>query len=675
MSLHLGWHPFPGTILLLAISIFTASCAAEYVPKTITDTPGYTLLAGVSHVPEPIVVSPNEQDWAGIDGAWNTFSLRVGSQQRNTSVLVSTRNQQVWVVNAQACSSIAMVNLTHVVSTMPKQQCESSRGYLFNTSESTTFQETGYFSLQNPLALDDRMIGLYGLETVSLGSPGNGEGPTVNGTFIGTIGTYNTLATPEFWLGYIGLQSQAKTFFQEPSHPSYITALFEAQGIPSQSFGYSAGANYRHTEATSLGSLTLGGYDASCIVSNDMIFTPNTDGNLMVDLVGLVARTTSASDIDLLNGTNVNMNIDSTIAEIWLPIAVCKIFEDAFGLIYDEVTDLYLVDDISHRILMGLNPNVTFTLRPTTKSDTARTVQIVLPYAAFDLQASSPYQGLNKTQRYFPIRRGTNESQWTLGRTFFQEAYLKVDWERSQFGLYQRDWTDRQSDIAAIVSPRYGKATGAEDLDRASSKLSTGAIVGIAVGAVIVVLIAATTAWWIWQRQRRQKQPDYSFVAAATTLSKHPEDSAFADVVGGPLVFQKSELPGESNITKNNDPFADAEAIEQPIYEMMGDFPAAHEAGGRQLSEKESMIVRERTINGVDPNGTPILPAFHAAGRSATLTISDIVILNGTDHHRRASFSSRAAQHEGCPDLPPYTAQQGPSHTEDHVRRRFSYES
>jgi hypothetical protein len=495
MTVHRGQRSFPATILTLTTSIFTASCAAEYVPKTITDTPGYTLLAGVSHVPAPIVVSPDEQGWAGIDGDWNTFSLRMGSQQTNTSVLVSTRNQQVWVVNSQACTDIAMANLPHVVSTMPVQQCESSRGYLFNTSQSSTWYATGFYGLQAPPTLRMDTIGLFGLDTVSLGLLGEGEGPTVSNTTIGTIGTLETLATPEFWLGHIGLQSKANTYFQEPSRPSYITGLFEAQDIPSQSFGYTAGAHYRQSEAISLGSLTLGGYDTSRFVSNDIVFAPDTDHNLVVGLVGLTARTTSASSIDLLNGTNIDMDIDSTVAEIWLPVVVCKIFEDAFGLIYDEDTDLYLVDNILHQILMGLNPNITFTLRQAAKSDAVGTVQVTLPYAAFDLRASSPYQGLNETQRYFPIRRGINESQWTLGRTFLQEAYLKVDWERDQFGVYPCDWTGRQSDIVATVSPRYGKALG--DSDRPSSKLSTAAIVGIVIGVVTAILLAAAIGWWV----------------------------------------------------------------------------------------------------------------------------------------------------------------------------------
>lgn len=678
MTSHWGQHPFPfpATILMLTTSIFAASCAAEYVSKNITDTPGYTLLAGVSHVPAPIVVSPDEKGWAGIDGAWNTFSLRIGSQQKNTSLLVSTRNQQVWVVNSQACTDVAMANLPPVISAMPSKQCESSRGYSFNTSESTTFQEIGYFSLQNPLPMEDRMTGLYGLETVSLGLLGGGEGPTLNSTFLGTIGTYTTLATPEFWLGHIGLQSKANTYFREPSRPSYITGLFEAQDIPSQSFGYTAGAHYRQNEAISLGSLTLGGYDTSRFVSNDLVFTPDSDHNLVVGLVGLIGRATSASDIDLLNGTNVDMNIDSTVAEIWLPEFVCNIFEDAFGLIYDEDTDLYLVDNILHQILMGRNPSITFTLRQAAKSDAIGTVQVTLPYAAFDLRASSPYQGLNDTQRYFPIRRGSNESQWTLGRTFLQEAYLKVDWERDQFSVYPCDWTGRQSDIVAIVSPRYGRTVG--DLDWPSSKLSTAAIVGIITGVITAILLSAAIAWWVWQRKkRRNSEQNYSSVAAAIkTFSQRPADSPFTPVGDGPLVFPKAELPVQSGVSKDRDPFADANATKQPIYEMMGDIPIINEAGGRQLSEKESMIVRERDINGVDSSEGPPLPALHAAGKSVPISSMDEITLSRRiDHRNRASFSSGAVKYEGLPDPPLYTAQQEEFRTENLPRRRFSYES
>ena len=49
-------------------------------------------------------------------------------------------------------------------------------------------------------------------------------------------------------------------------------------------------------------------------------------------------------------------------------------------------------------------------------------MDIVLPYASFDLLASYP-RVLNAT-KYFPLKRAANESQYTLGRTFLQEAYV-----------------------------------------------------------------------------------------------------------------------------------------------------------------------------------------------------------------------------------------------------------
>ncbi|OAL42735.1 hypothetical protein IQ07DRAFT_686168 [Pyrenochaeta sp. DS3sAY3a] len=529
MTAYWGRCPFFVVIRTLAPSILFASCAAEYVPETITDTPGYTLLAGVSHVPAPIVVSPDEASWVGIDGTWNTFSLSVGTQRTNTSVLVSTTNQQIWVINVQACTVDVLGSLPDAVAQMSSGHCASGRGFLFNTSQSSTWSETGYYGLQTPQALGTDQVGLFGLDTVSLGPQGQ-EGPTVSNTTIVKAEHVRTAAFP---------------------------GLFQTQGIPSQSFGYTAGARYRENTSTSYyGSLILGGYDASRFIPNDMIFTPDTDRNLVICLAGLTATILSASDIDLLDETNVDLYIDSTVAEIWLPVNICKAFEEALGLIYDEATSLYLVDDILHQRLLGLNLNITFTLRQAASTSAAGTVEVTLPYAAFDLHACPPYQDINQTTRCFPIRRGTNQTQRTVGRTLLQEAYLTVDWERSQFYVYPCDWTGKPSDVTAIVSPRYGN---------------------------------------------------------------------------------------ESTVGNTKNPFADANAITQPIYEMIGDIPAT-EAGGRQLSENESMIVREKTINGVDPNGTPVPASPPIAGRSALVTSLDEIAITSRMYNHRASVSTGAAR-------------------------------
>ena len=213
-----------------------------------------------------------------------------------------------------------------------------------------------------------------------------------------------------------------------------------------------------------LGSLTLGGYDSSRYISNNIsfIFSPDNERDLVVALKGLTANSTTRSDIDLLKEIDdVTLYIDTTVAEIWLPLAICEAFEEAFGLIYDNTTGLYLVDDLLHQTLLAQNPSITFTFGQTYTS--GEIVQITLPYAAFDLEAKHPYHDLNETTRYFPLRRAEKKEQWALGRTFLQEAYITVDWERSRFSVYQCDWTyGKPSNIVPIISPTYAKVSSVE---------------------------------------------------------------------------------------------------------------------------------------------------------------------------------------------------------------------
>lgn len=74
-------------------------------------------------------------------------------------------------------------------------------------------------------------------------------------------------------------------------------------------------------DALFLGSLTLGGYDSSRYVANNLsfVFSPDNERDLVVGLAGLSANTTTQSNIGLLKQTDVTLYIDSTVAEIWLP--------------------------------------------------------------------------------------------------------------------------------------------------------------------------------------------------------------------------------------------------------------------------------------------------------------------------------------------------------------------
>lgn len=84
----------------------------------------------------------------------------------------------------------------------------------------------------------------------------------------------------------------------------------------------------------------------------------------------------------------------------------------------DNATGRYIVNETIHARLKELNPEITFKLGNVTYG--GETLNIVFPYSAFDLQVNYPLYA-NATN-YFPLRQAMNESQYTIGRTFLQEA-------------------------------------------------------------------------------------------------------------------------------------------------------------------------------------------------------------------------------------------------------------
>lgn len=170
------------------------------------------------------------------------------------------------------------------------------------------------------------------------------------------------------------------------------------------------------------GSLTFGGYDNSRFVSNNVSIPLAQD--ISRDLVvGLQAITSTTVNDTITRKTSLLPSpiltfIDSTIPYIYLPLEACRRFESAFGLYWNETDAMYWVNDTLHETLLSSQANVTFTIGDNTTGDSF--VEIVLPYASFDLEVSYPFA--LETTRYFPLQQATNESQYTLGRAFLQEA-------------------------------------------------------------------------------------------------------------------------------------------------------------------------------------------------------------------------------------------------------------
>ena len=145
--------------------------------------------------------------------------------------------------------------------------------------------------------------------------------------------------------------------------------------------------------------------------------------NLVVGLQSILSTATDHSTTLVTQQQSLLPNpiltfIDSTLPYIYLPNVTCQNFEKTLGLEWNSTEELYLVNETLHQSLRSKNLTFTFTI--TDAISGGPTVQIELPYASFDLEVKPPY--IQDTTRYFPLQPAVDESQYTLGRTFLQEA-------------------------------------------------------------------------------------------------------------------------------------------------------------------------------------------------------------------------------------------------------------
>ena len=365
--------------------------------------------------PQPLSVPPSES-FLGNDGPWSGFELRVGNPSQNVDVFVSTTGSETFVVVPGGCQP------------GDPQTCPSDRGNIFqsNSSKSWDFKGNYTLSLQANLGLDSSYdIASYGLDDLGLGWQGGGLFTLHNQTIAGTT-------TTDFWVGLFGISpypTNLTGFNSNDSIPTYLQTLKTTNVVPSLSWGYTGGAQYRLKQA--LASLTFGGYDTSLFDPSFVSFDFGTDNTRDLSLYIQAIRYTDTIHVDVpllpLDPGPFLTFIDSTVPAIWLPLAACQTFEKAFGLIWNDTYGYYFVDGALHDTLTASNPSISFTLANTANG--GPTVNITLPYAAFDknlsygIGLSSDLPSID-SQRYFPLHRAANDTQYTLGKTFLQEAFV-----------------------------------------------------------------------------------------------------------------------------------------------------------------------------------------------------------------------------------------------------------
>ena len=452
----------------------------------------------------------------GNDGLWSAVKIQVGSPQQTVQVLPSTELQSTWVVVAEGC-----------IPTDPKN-CSTARGGIYKTEKSSSYESVDTYQLgaEANLGLTQNSDnGAFAYDILGVATTDGGNASVEHQVIAG-------IATKDFFVGNLGLSPLGINFTDRSDpKPSFLSSLRSKSLIPSLSYGFTAGAYYKDKANASL---TLGGYDASRFTPNDVSFTfgSQSDRTLTVAL-NAVTYTGSDSETSLLPEPILTL-IDSTVPGIWLPAEACELFEKAFGITYDPISNLYLVNDTLHDDLVKSNASVTFELSNNLNSGPA--ANITLPYSAFDLTASAPLVKI--PSNYFPLRRANGDTQYTLGRTFLQEAYIIADHERGNFSVSQAAFDEKAPSIVT-VSPPSGQVTPSSTTPEnpshpsdvsvlhPSSKSSShafpvGAIAGIAIAVVIITLICGTLAiCYNLKKRRRRASNDTSELAAHPT---HPKD-------------------------------------------------------------------------------------------------------------------------------------------------------
>ena len=317
--------------------------------------------------------------------------------------------------------------------------------------------------------------------------------------------------------------------------------------------------------------------------------------------------------LSLLDSSQANLfTIDSSTPYLWLPEAVCSQFEDTFNLTYDEVLQLYTFapNGTSHDTLA--NWNMTFHFQVADLPGSSNAITLSLPYDAFDLQLTYPNPGLierlNRTDDiptidYFPLRKAANSTQFTIGRAFLQETYLKVDYERNNFSIHQATFDiDPANNMQLVDIPRLSNSTLQGPPASSDHKFNKGAIAGLVVGGSSL-LVFSILAIMCCVRRRGYRRKGY-------VKEKEPREPRGSRLKfrflqwfgGGPEREMPAEIGGSQRF-----------ALEAPEGRSFKELPTSND-GGSSMSGSElsgvDMFKHGKAINAIghDPDKPVELP-------------------------------------------------------------------
>jgi hypothetical protein len=231
-------------------------------------------------------------------------------------------------------------------------------------------------------------------------------------------------------------------------------------------------------------------------------------------------------------------------------------------------------------------PFLQFILGQTTKEEAAianpyqktlpkAQVTITLPWRALVQDLDLPYTGSTQSIKFVPIRNTTNKQAYMLGRTFFQNAYVTVDYERRIFAVGQALYPSADEQSIVRISAANDTSSEYSATSKVKAILPVKAIAGAAAALSILILLLALLFFLRKSKRRRHHVAEHAVITENESVLQYPlsrtipSEKCF-DVVelSSGVVFEadgfspyliqelgspqtpRTELPDESTISK-----------------------------------------------------------------------------------------------------------------------------
>ena len=302
------------------------------------------------------------------------------------------------------------------------------------------------------------------------------------------------------------------------------------------------------------GSLVLGGYDSSRVISQPIVSNSQTVsltnialnvssgenayiGDASLPITGLLqANGSSTSQLDV--------SLDPGVPYMYLPKSTCDAIAANLPLTYNPDFNLYTwnITNPAYEKIVSSPHYIAFNFSNSATPSGSSTIKV--PLAVLNLTLESPL--VRSDTFYFPCSPWEgNGANYTLRRAFLQSAFLAQNWNSSTLFLAQAPGPDMLSPslktistsdttLSPAVNPPNWESTWSSTLPSLNSngstsakhdKLSGGAIAGIVVGVIVFLALLAGIVLWLLRRRRQTNHKGQDIPLESDAKGHYPDHS------------------------------------------------------------------------------------------------------------------------------------------------------